>query len=181
MTKFGENRPLRSCRKVAWIRPTAHKNSGSARLVQPPFCPKSWQNGTIAPKIPRTVSPLTCPRRPNLVRIGCALSDSGLFRKDWFFGPKKWTQYRLSAYNNLDLYSLRPCKVLSEYKIFTSSIQQLFTALCNNLHVTSSIHKTDSQCQQYGPCRLASSHTFTCSQRHNFGPESGGMRTHRTP
>jgi len=44
MAKFGENRPLRSCRKVAWIntqtRPSLH------------FA----QNGSIAPKIPWTLS-----------------------------------------------------------------------------------------------------------------------------
>jgi len=41
VTKFGENWPLRSCRKVLWI--TTHKKSGSAGLVpgaQTLFCPK---------------------------------------------------------------------------------------------------------------------------------------------
>jgi len=41
VTKFGENWPLRSCRKVLWI--TTHKNSGSVGLVpgaQTLFCPK---------------------------------------------------------------------------------------------------------------------------------------------
>ena len=95
VTKFGENRPLRSCRKVLWI--TTQKNSGSADSSQPPFC----QNGPIAPKIPWTLSPLdmftyqytlacqgvtTFREFWNLVRIGCALPH--LFRKDWFFGPK---------------------------------------------------------------------------------------------
>jgi len=78
VAKFGESRPLRSCRKVTWI--TTQKNSGSAGLVH--FA----QNGRIAPKIPWALYPLTCPGITNLVRIGCALPD--LFRKDWFFGPK---------------------------------------------------------------------------------------------
>jgi len=44
------------------------KNSGSAWLVPAPTFPK---NGPIAPKIPWTLSPLTCSRIPNMVRIGC--------------------------------------------------------------------------------------------------------------
>ena len=38
------------------------------------------------PKFSECCHPLTCPRTPNLVQIGCVLPD--LFRKDWFFGPK---------------------------------------------------------------------------------------------
>jgi len=46
VAKFGENQPLRSCRKVVWI--TTQKNSGSVGLVPAsPFCP----NGPIAPKV----------------------------------------------------------------------------------------------------------------------------------
>jgi len=81
VTKFGENRPLRSFRKVLWI--NTHKNSGSAGFVPAPILPKI---GRSRPKFPGRCHPLTCPRVPNLVRIGCALPD--LFQKDWFFGPK---------------------------------------------------------------------------------------------
>ena len=42
--------------------------------------------GRSRPKFPDRCQPLTCPRIPNLVRIGCALPD--LFRKDRFFGPR---------------------------------------------------------------------------------------------
>jgi len=53
VTKFGENRPLQSSRKVLWI--TTQKNSRSAgRVPALHFA----QNGPIAPKIPWTLSPL---------------------------------------------------------------------------------------------------------------------------
>jgi len=38
LTKNGENRPLQSCRTVAWI--TTQKNMHSVDSSQPPFCPK---------------------------------------------------------------------------------------------------------------------------------------------
>jgi len=81
VTKFGENRPLRSCRKVVCI--TTQKNSRSAGLVPAPILPKMGQS---RPKFPERCHALTYPRIPNLVRIGCALPD--LFRKDWLFGQK---------------------------------------------------------------------------------------------
>ena len=81
VTKFGENRPLRSCRKVLWI--TTQKNSGSAGLIPAPILSKM---GRSRQKFPERCHLLTCPRIPNLARIGCALPD--LFRKDWCFGPK---------------------------------------------------------------------------------------------
>jgi len=73
--------PLRSCRKIVWI--TTKKNSGSAGLVPAAILAKI---GRLRPKFRERSHPLTCPRIPNLVRIGCVLPD--LFRKDWFFGPK---------------------------------------------------------------------------------------------
>jgi len=84
------NRPLRSSRKVAWF--TKQKKL-ELRGTRP--SPHFGQNGLIAPKILWTN--LTCPRTPNLVRIGCVLPD--LFRKDCFFRPKKSIHYRLSVYN----------------------------------------------------------------------------------
>ena len=39
VTKFGENRPLRSCRKVVSIA-TQKKTRAPRDLFQPPFCPK---------------------------------------------------------------------------------------------------------------------------------------------
>ena len=73
------------------------KNSGSAGLVPAPILPKM---GRSRPKFLKRCHLLTCPRIPNLVRIGSVLPD--LFRKDWFFGPQKSIQYRTrnSAYNN---------------------------------------------------------------------------------
>ena len=65
-------------------------NSGSAWLVPAPILAKM---GRSRPKFPERRHPLTCPRIPNLVWIGCILPD--LFRKDWFFGPK--SQY--NAFN----------------------------------------------------------------------------------
>jgi len=47
--------------------------------------------------------PLTCPRIPNLVRIGCALPN--LFRKDWFFGPK--SNYNVDWKPTIKLYNRR--------------------------------------------------------------------------
>ena len=55
VTKFGENRPLRSSRKVAWFRVTKQKKLG-LRGTRP--SPHFGQNGPIAPKIPWTLSPL---------------------------------------------------------------------------------------------------------------------------
>ena len=82
LTKFGVNRPLRSCRKVVWF--TTEKNSRFAGLVPAPILPKM---GRSRPKFPERCHPLICPCIPNLVRIGCVLPD--LFQKDWFFRPKK--------------------------------------------------------------------------------------------
>jgi len=47
VTKFGENRPLRSCRKVAWF--TKQKK---LRLLGTRPSRHFGQNGLIAPKIP---------------------------------------------------------------------------------------------------------------------------------
>jgi len=48
-----------------------------------PILPKM---GWSPPKLSERCHPLTCPRIPNLARIGCVLPH--LFRKDWLFGPK---------------------------------------------------------------------------------------------
>ena len=86
VTKFGENRPLQSCRKVTWF--TKRKNSGAPILAK---------MGRSLPKFPESCHPLTFLRTPNLVRIGCVLPD--LLRRDWYFGPKiRYNNYRLSAY-----------------------------------------------------------------------------------
>ena len=99
VAKFDENRPLRSCCKVVWI--TTQKKMGSAGLVPAPILP---QIGRSPPKFRERCSPLTCPRIPNLVRIGYALPN--LFRKDWFFSRKSKYNiyiYRLSAYNEYSI------------------------------------------------------------------------------
>ena len=80
VTKFGENRLLRSCRKVLWI--TTQKKRDSTGLVPAPILPKM---GRLRPKFPERCHPLTCQHILNLVRIGCALLD--LFRKYWLFDP----------------------------------------------------------------------------------------------
>jgi len=97
VTKFGENRPLRmrSCWKVVWFTKQT-KNSHSAGLVPAPILAKM---GRLCPKFPERCHPLTCPRKPNLIRIGYVLPD--LFQTDCFFRPKKSIQYRLLAYNEL--------------------------------------------------------------------------------
>ena len=81
VTKFGGNRLLWSCWYVVWF--TTQKK---LRLCRIRPSPHFAQNGPITPKIIWTLHLLTCPRIPNLVRIGYVLPD--LFRKDWFFGPK---------------------------------------------------------------------------------------------
>jgi len=83
VTKFGENRPLQSSRKVATHGLPNKNNSGYAELVPAPILAKM---GRSRPKFPERCHPLICTCVPNLVRIGCVLPD--LFRKDWFFGPK---------------------------------------------------------------------------------------------
>ena len=91
VAKFGENRPLQSCRKVAWI--TTPKNSGSAGLVP---APHFAQNGPIAPKIPRTLSPLDL---STYTEFGPErLRFAGLILERWIFRTPK-VNYRLSAYN----------------------------------------------------------------------------------
>ena len=85
VTKFDENRPLRSCRKVLWI--TTHKKS------QPPFCPK-W-----ADRAQNSLNVVT-PWHVNEYRIwsgsaALCLTYSG---KIDISAPKVITM--LSAYNN---------------------------------------------------------------------------------
>ena len=75
--KLGENRPLRSCRKVVWI--TTKKLWRRGTRPSPIF-PKM---GQLLPKFPEFVNPWPV-YVPNLVRIGSVLPD--LFRTDWFFG-----------------------------------------------------------------------------------------------
>ena len=135
VTKFGENRPLRSCRKVAWFTYT-QKNSRSAGLVPAPFCPK-WASpilpkmGRSRPKIPERCPHLTCPHRPNLIRIGCVFPD--LFPKDWFFGPKSHYNNRLSAYKYIKItfsvvrFSFRRCR---------NARLTMIPSFCNLLHRT---------------------------------------------
>ena len=53
VTKFGENRPLRSCQKVAWL--AKQKKLG---LCGTPPRPHFGQNGPIASNFPWTLSPL---------------------------------------------------------------------------------------------------------------------------
>jgi len=87
---FGENRPLRSCRKFRLDYHT--KNSGYTGLVPapPPILPKmSWSR----PKFPERCHPLTCPRIPNLVWIGWALPD--WFQKRLIFRTPKVSTGRL--------------------------------------------------------------------------------------
>jgi len=93
VTKFGENRPLRSCRKVA----SFTKKKLALRGTRP--CPNFAQNEAIAPKIPWTLSPLDmstytvfCPDR---------LRFAGLIPERLIFRPKKSIQYRLSASDTL--------------------------------------------------------------------------------
>ena len=86
VTKFDENRLA----KLPKGRMVYHTKKLALRETH--LSPHFAKNGPIAPKITWTLSPLTCPCIPNLVRIGCVLPD--LFRKAWFFGPK-------SQYNNI--------------------------------------------------------------------------------
>jgi len=79
VTKFGENRPLRSCRKVAWLT-TQKKLCGTC------LSPNFAQNGPIVPKISWTLSSLDM---STYTKFGPdQLHFAVLFRKDWFFGLK---------------------------------------------------------------------------------------------
>jgi len=127
VTKFGENRPLRSCRKVAWFtkqkKPPALQDSS-----QPPFCQK-WANcaqnslNVVAPW------PVQCPCIPILMWIGCVLPD--LFWKDWFFGPKS-LQYRLSTYNHVHtrtLYTREAVHLCELYLLIYNTCKCIFLLL----------------------------------------------------
>ena len=70
VTKIGENRPLRSCRKVVWN--TTQITRAAAGLVPIPICLK-WADRT--PKFPERCHPLTCSHTANLVLIVCVLPD----------------------------------------------------------------------------------------------------------
>jgi len=133
MTKFGKNWLLRSCRKVTWI--TTQKNSRSAELVPAPILPKM---GRSRPKFPERCHPLTCPRVPNLVRIGCALLD--LFRKDWFFGPK-------SHYNIRFQPTINVCTLADQHSTFVmllikESGKRTFGSTSTSLQADSYTHFT---------------------------------------
>ena len=84
VAEFGENRPLRSCRKVVWY--CLQKRHASGTLFSP--APLS----RLRPKFRERCPPLTWVCVPTLVRIGCGFPD--LFPKE----SKKSIQYRLSAY-----------------------------------------------------------------------------------
>ena len=94
VTKFGENRPLRSCRKVVWI--TTHNITRAPRdSSQPPFCPK------LADRAQNSLNIVT-PWHVHVYRIWSGSATfAGLFRKDSFFSAQKVNtiNYRLSAYN----------------------------------------------------------------------------------
>jgi len=77
VAKFGENRPFEVAEMSRGL--PNKKNSRSAGLVPAPILPKMGRARSL-PKIRERRHPLTCPRIPNLVRIGCVLPD--LFRKD---------------------------------------------------------------------------------------------------
>ena len=93
--KFGENRPLRSCRKVVWI---TTKNSGSTWFVPAPSFPKMGQS---RPKFPERCHPLTCPCIPTLVRVGCVLRTYP--GKIDFSAKKKSIQYNSLGFQQFSL------------------------------------------------------------------------------
>ena len=90
--KFGEKRPLRSCRKVVWYC-LQIKKRGVEDMSEPPI---SSPLSRSHPKFRERCRPLTCVCVPTLVWIGCGLPD--LIRKE----SKKSIQYKLSAYNKLN-------------------------------------------------------------------------------
>jgi len=82
VTKFGENGPLRSCRKVLWI--TTQKKLG-LRGTRP--SPHFGQNGPIAPKIPWTLSPF---HMSTYTKFGLdRLRFAGLIQDLLIFRPEK--------------------------------------------------------------------------------------------
>ena len=91
VAKFGENRPLRSCRKI--VRITTHKKLAlrGTRSSQPPFCSK-W-----ADRAQNSLNVVTS--WPNLyTKFGPdRLRFAGLIPERLIFGTQK---YRLWAYNN---------------------------------------------------------------------------------
>jgi len=98
VTKFGENWPLRSCWKVAWII-TYKKTWVLQDSSQPPFCPK-WTDCT---QNPWTLSPLDMSTYTEFGQD--QLRFARLIPERLIFRPKKTQQYRLSAYNKGGLYS----------------------------------------------------------------------------
>jgi len=88
---------------------TKQKNSGSAGLVPVPILAKM---GRSRPKLPERCHPLTCPRIPNLVRIGCVLPY--LFRKDWFLAKK--SQYNIRFQPTIIILYLTHTEIHTKHK-----------------------------------------------------------------
>ena len=79
VAKFGENRPLRSCRKVVWI--TTQKNTGPVRFVPAPSLPKM---GRSRPKYPERCDPLTRRRVYRIWFGSAALCRTSSGKNDFF-------------------------------------------------------------------------------------------------
>ena len=90
------------------------KNSGSSWLVPASILSKM---GRSPPKFSHCCHPLTCPRIPNLVRIGCVLPD--LFRKGWFFGPK-------SQYDNVGFKPTNKVTEVVELSLYRCAYRLLY-------------------------------------------------------
>jgi len=101
--QFGENRPLRSCRKVISV--AYKKNSGVGDTFE---LPVSAPLNRSRPKFRERCRPLTCACVLTLVQIGFGLPD--LFWQE----SKKWIQYRLSAYKK---HSLPTASLLCHHRI----------------------------------------------------------------
>jgi len=71
-----------------------HKYNSGSGLVLAPILAKM---GRSRPKFPDRCHPLTCPRIPKLVRIGCALPT---YSGQIDFSAPKILKYSLSAYND---------------------------------------------------------------------------------
>jgi len=93
--KLGENRPLRSSRKVVWF--TRKKLALRGTRPSPHFA----QSRPIAPKITRTLSLLVLDMSMYTEFGPDRLRFAGLIPERLIFRPKKSLQYRLSGYKHV--------------------------------------------------------------------------------
>jgi len=95
--------------------------------------------GQSRPKLPELCHLLTCPRIPNLVRIGCTLPY--LFPKDWFFDPK--SNYNIGFQPTITYYKLiAKCykyRCIKVYLLGSGVFYYCCTFVCTTQHILKTV------------------------------------------